>query len=69
MMYGYVLKEMGLLDKAHSVVVAVGHDEYRALSAEELRGLLVSDSNLVADLKSIYDKKTLELEGFKVLRL
>ena len=67
--YGYSLKEMDLLHKANSVVVAVGHDEYRALSAEELQGLLVSGSNLVADLKSIYDKKTLELAGFKVIRL
>ena len=64
--------KMGAIDKDNTVdslIVAVGHQEYRDLDIDELRLYCRGPYPVLADVKSIYDKDSLENIGFKVFRL
>ena len=53
-----------------ALIVAVGHDEYRKLSIDQLKKFYNSKSKLIlADLKSIFDKRKCEKAGFTLFRL
>ena len=52
-----------------TIVIAVGHDQYRELSVEQLKAMCVNDGSLIADLKSIFDKNILASAGFEIFRL
>ena len=52
-----------------SIIVAVGHKEFRALNPKDLRKMCHSESPVIADVKSLYDKDALTKEGFSVFRL
>ena len=61
-----------VIDKGHPVdalIVAVGHNEYRALSPEQLKALTRGNSPVLADVKSLYDRHALAAAGFNVFRL
>ena len=61
-----------VIDKGHPVdalIVAVGHNEYRALSPEQLKALTRGNSPVLADVKSLYDRHALIAAGFNVFRL
>ena len=63
---------LGMIDKGHPVdalIVAVGHNEYRALSPEQLKALTRGNSPVLADVKSLYDRHMLAAAGFNVFRL
>ena len=67
--YGITL---GKIDEAHPVdalVVAVGHKEFRQLSPAQLRSLCKTNMPVIADVKSLYNKKNLIDSGFLVFRL
>jgi UDP-N-acetyl-D-galactosamine dehydrogenase len=67
----YGLK-LGVVDVDHPVdalVVAVGHNEYRSLSPENLRLLCRGDKPVLADVKSLYNRHTAAKAGFTVFRL
>lgn len=67
--YGY---DLGLIDADHkvdSLVVAVGHKEYRDLSAEELRSYVRTEKPVLADVKSLFDRYELSSQNFTVFRL
>lgn len=52
-----------------SLIVAVAHRQYQNLDVQLLRGFCKNQSNpVLADLKSIYNKKSLESVGFSVFR-
>ncbi|MEC7268975.1 MAG: nucleotide sugar dehydrogenase [Pseudomonadota bacterium] len=55
--------------KVDSIVVAVGHDQFKRISAKKLRTLCRSKNPVIGDLKSIYSKEKLKEEGFSVIRL
>lgn len=58
--------EMPLLD---SLVVAVGHTEYRSLSTFALRNLCKKEvPPVLGDLKSLYNRTEAEADGFSVFR-
>ena len=64
--------KLGKIDnenKVDSLIVAVGHNEFRALSAEQLRSYCNGSKPVIADVKSIYKKEKLIKEGFSVFRL
>ncbi|VVD83022.1 Vi polysaccharide biosynthesis protein VipA/TviB [Pandoraea communis] len=64
--------ELGVVDSANqvdSIVVAVGHEEYRALKPADLRALCRSDQPVLADVKSLYDRHLAVAAGFTVFRL
>jgi len=52
-----------------SLIVAVGHKEFRLKSPKELKNLCKKVSPVLADVKSIYNKKDLLDKGFSVFRL
>jgi UDP-N-acetyl-D-galactosamine dehydrogenase len=68
--YGLV---MGVIDDQNpvdSLIVAVGHQEYRALDGEMLKNYCRwSKPPVFADLKALYDPKELTDLGFSVFRL
>ena len=52
-----------------ALIVAVGHNEFRALCPAELKDRCRNGDALLADLKSIYDREALERQGLTVFRL
>jgi len=52
-----------------SLIVAVGHDEFRSMTPEKLKSLCKGESPVIADVKSIYNKQALIAKGFSVFRL
>jgi UDP-N-acetyl-D-galactosamine dehydrogenase len=63
---------VGVVDVSHPVdtlVVAVGHNEYRHSSPAELRMLCRGDQPVLADVKSLYDRNQAAQAGFTVFRL
>tara|TARA_B100001059_G_scaffold60440_1_gene56162 strand:+ start:990 stop:2285 length:1296 start_codon:yes stop_codon:yes gene_type:complete len=67
--YGITLGEINPKIQFESIIVAVGHQEFRDMSAEALRGLCKGSSPVIADVKSLYDRYALGIQGFSVFRL
>lgn len=67
--YGINLGEISAASPVDSLIVAVGHDEYRTLSAADLRTYVRTEKPVIADVKSIYNRNELASEGFTVFRL
>jgi UDP-N-acetyl-D-galactosamine dehydrogenase len=64
--------QLGTIDERTTVdalVVAVGHDQYRAMKPLELRKFCRSEKPVLADVKAIYDRRTATDAGFTVFRL
>jgi UDP-N-acetyl-D-galactosamine dehydrogenase len=64
--------KLGKIDKDNkvdSLIVAVGHNQFRSLSAKELRSYCNGSKPVIGDVKSIYKKEELIKEGFSVFRL
>ena len=67
--YDISLGEINENKKVDSLIVAVGHNEFRSKSAEELRSFCKGFNPVLADVKSIYKKEDLIGQGFSVFRL
>jgi UDP-N-acetyl-D-galactosamine dehydrogenase len=67
--YGITLGKVDRQNQVDSLIVAVGHDEYRALDSEVLRSFCKGSAPVLADVKSLYDRKALGEQGFSVFRL
>ncbi|QOF67365.1 nucleotide sugar dehydrogenase [Actinobacillus sp. GY-402] len=64
--------ELSVIDEKHPVdtlIVAVGHKEFRELSAETLRLYMRSDNPVLVDVKSLFDRDALSQQGISVFRL
>ena len=64
--------KLGKIDnenKVDSLIVAVGHDQFRSLSTKELKSFCNGSKPVIGDVKSIYNKQELIKEGFSVFRL
>lgn len=64
--------ELGTVDAKNTVdglVVAVGHHEFRHLSAQELRKYVHGNKPVLADVKSLFDRNEMIEQGFTVFRL
>jgi UDP-N-acetyl-D-glucosamine/UDP-N-acetyl-D-galactosamine dehydrogenase len=64
--------QLGIIDAAHvvdSLVVAVGHDEYRHTDLSGLRTFCQGEKPVLADLKCLYDRHAAVEAGFTVFRL
>jgi UDP-N-acetyl-D-galactosamine dehydrogenase len=66
--YGVVLHSWADLPRADAVVAAVAHREYRAVTATDLREVLVEGGPFI-DVKSTFDDDALRAAGFRVWRL
>lgn len=63
--------QLGIIDSNHpvdSLVVAVGHQEYRQLHPSKLRELCRGEKPVLADIKALYDRHTATSLGFSVFR-
>lgn len=68
--YGISLGEIGTEHPVDSLVVAVGHKEFRELSPEMLKSYCTtSHQPIIGDLKSLFDQQELARAGFTVFRL
>lgn len=67
--YNISLGEINANKKVDSLIVAVGHNEFRSKSPEELRSFCKGSNPVLADVKSIYKKEDLISQGFSVFRL
>lgn len=67
--YSIELGNISPKEKVDTLIVAVGHSEFRLKSPKELRALCRGDNPVIADVKSIYNKDDLVSQGFTVFRL
>jgi UDP-N-acetyl-D-galactosamine dehydrogenase len=67
--YGIHLSVVDAAHKVDSLVVAVGHNEFRALTPETLRSYCRATAPVLADVKAIYSKHEANRAGFTTFRL
>lgn len=70
--YGVELKTMQDAKNADCIIVAVAHNEFKALSLADLDALFVSgapDTKVLIDVKGLYSIKDLKKQGFSYWRL
>jgi len=67
--YGITLAKVDSKHQVDSLIVAVGHDEFRGLDVEALRSLCRGSAPVLADVKSLYERSALREQGFTVFRL
>lgn len=67
--YGIELGKVDAQNPVDSVIVAVGHNEFRSLSANELRNYVKCEKPVLADVKSLFDRTQMSDAGFTVFRL
>jgi UDP-N-acetyl-D-galactosamine dehydrogenase len=64
--------ELGTIDAAHpvdSLVVAVGHEQFRHQTPQQLRQLCKTSQPVLGDIKSLYNRHDAAAVGFTVFRL
>lgn len=67
--YGLTLDDLSEELKVDSLIVAVGHDQFRELSPVKLRQFCTGDLPVLADVKSLFNKQDVVDQGFSVFRL
>lgn len=67
--YGIQLGKVDADHQVDSLVIAVGHNEFRALTPKALRPICRTDNPVLADVKSLYDRHEAAIAGFTVFRL
>ncbi|MDC1098479.1 nucleotide sugar dehydrogenase [Candidatus Pelagibacter ubique] len=68
-LHGINIETINSKNQVDALIVAVGHDQYRSKSAEELKSYCRGPNPVIADVKSIYNKQDLIDQGFSVFRL
>ena len=67
--HGIHLETINKDNQVDSIIVAVGHNEFRQFQPNDLKEFCRNSSPVIADVKSLFDKKSLEEFGFSVFRL
>ena len=67
--YDIKLGEINSNKKVDSLIVTIGHDEFRSMLPKDLKSWCKGPNPVLADVKSIYKKEDLLAEGFSVFRL
>lgn len=67
--YNIDLEKIDIDNKVDSLIVAVGHNEYRSLTPEKLKSFCTTKNPVLTDIKSLYKKDDLINLGFEVFRL
>lgn len=67
--YNIELENLETAFDLDSLVIAVGHREYRTLPLERLKLMVKTEKPVIADVKSLHDRECLENLGFTVFRL
>jgi UDP-N-acetyl-D-galactosamine dehydrogenase len=66
--YGFDLDKIDVSRKVDSLVVAVGHHQFREMTPRQLREFCRGDKPVLADIKSLYDRHEVAATGFSVFR-
>jgi UDP-N-acetyl-D-glucosamine/UDP-N-acetyl-D-galactosamine dehydrogenase len=66
--YGIQLGSIDAMNRVDSLVVAVGHNEFRAVTPKQLRELCRTKKPVLADIKSLYKRQDSVDAGFSVFR-
>jgi len=66
--YGIQLGTIDESNKVDSLVVAVGHNEFRAMAPDQLKNLCKTDKPVLADVKALYSRHEATNAGFTVFR-
>ncbi len=66
--YGLHISKFNTEDAVDALIVAVGHNEYRAMSISALRAKCRSLTPVLADLKGLFNRHEAEAAGFSVFR-
>lgn len=67
--HGFEMSDIKHTDCLDAIIVAVAHEDYVRMTPKNLRELCSKQSRpVVADLKAVYDRRTLEAQGFSVFR-
>lgn len=67
--YGIKLGRIDADNPVDSLIVAVGHNEFRNEDVQELKALCRGEKPVLGDLKSLYDRHAATAVGFTVFRL
>ncbi len=67
--YGIRLGTIDESNQVDSLIVAVGHNEFRAMSPKQLKKLCGSEQPVLADVKALYNRHDAAEVGFTVFRL
>lgn len=67
--YGIQLGEIHPGRPVDSLVVAVGHDEFRSITPDQLKALCRAEKPVLADVKALYNRHEAADAGFTVFRL
>lgn len=70
--YGVTLTKLENVFEADCIILAVAHDVFKEMSLKNLDKMYVNqkdDEKVLIDVKSIFDKKTIELAGYRYWRL
>jgi len=67
--YGISLGRVTAAAPVDALIVAVGHEQYRALKPADLKAWCRGEQPVLADLKSLYDRHEATAAGFTVFRL
>jgi len=71
--YGVILSSMAEAKDADCVIVAVAHDEFKALSLDDIKAMykdgLSDDQNVLIDVKGLYSISDLKASGIRYWRL
>ena len=67
--YGLELTAFERVKNCDAVILAVAHDEFKALSRSDFDALYKNETKILLDVKGILDRKTFESAGYKYWRL
>lgn len=67
--YGLELTAFERVKNCDAVILAVAHDEFKALSMSDYDALYKNETKILLDVKGILDRKTFESAGYKYWRL
>jgi len=66
--YGIELGSIDASNKVDSLVVAVGHNEFRSLTPDQLKKMCRGDKPILADVKALYNRHEVADAGFTIFR-
>jgi UDP-N-acetyl-D-galactosamine dehydrogenase len=66
--YGIELGTIDAINPVDSLVVAVGHEQFRHQTPHQLRHLCITSHPVLGDIKSLYNRQEAQAAGFTVFR-
>lgn len=68
-LYGVEFVDDSTVNDVEAVILAVAHDEYKNMSIDKLKGYYKNPAKILLDLKGIFNKEEMKMQGFDYWRL